>query len=180
MLFVPPFSFDSAEEVCGLWSREQLEEMNHRFVVVVERAFELGLESQISGVGDGSGEVFFEWQPTSSRGSCDWGCVAVVCDAQSFRRRLWRLWLAARAFPLSECALLLKRGFEQKCGEVVINARFLSYPNNEFALAGTAANRQPAPAMSTATITTMILTLVIYGPSRRYRLITSRAAPGAG
>jgi len=45
MLFVPPFSLDSAEEVCGIWSRDQLVEMNDRFVAAVLTAFELGLES---------------------------------------------------------------------------------------------------------------------------------------
>ena len=30
----------------GLWSRDQLEAMNDRFVAAVERAFELGLESR--------------------------------------------------------------------------------------------------------------------------------------
>jgi len=46
MLFVPPFSLDSAEEVCGIWSRDQLVEMNDRFVAAVLTAFELGLESR--------------------------------------------------------------------------------------------------------------------------------------
>jgi len=46
MLFVPPFSLDSVDEVCGDWTRDRLEEMNKNFVAAVERAFELGLESR--------------------------------------------------------------------------------------------------------------------------------------
>ena len=46
MLFVPPFSLDSVDEICGDWTRDRLEEMNKNFVAAVERAFELGLESR--------------------------------------------------------------------------------------------------------------------------------------
>jgi hypothetical protein len=47
MLFVPLTSLD--EELLpgdGLWNRERLRKMNEDFVAVVERAFELGLESR--------------------------------------------------------------------------------------------------------------------------------------
>src|SRR5262249_10958977 len=44
MLFVPLFS--DLDGRCGDWSRDQLEEMNNRFVSAVEAAFELGLESR--------------------------------------------------------------------------------------------------------------------------------------
>jgi len=46
MLFVP--SILDLDEECGdgLWSREQLEEMNRRFVAAMELAFAKGVESQ--------------------------------------------------------------------------------------------------------------------------------------
>jgi len=43
-----PILFDPLDEVEGNWSREQLERMNDAFVSVVERAFELGLESRLA------------------------------------------------------------------------------------------------------------------------------------
>src|SRR5262249_5447247 len=43
MLFVPCIPGD---EVCGDWTRDELEQMNASFVEAVERAFELGLESR--------------------------------------------------------------------------------------------------------------------------------------
>src|SRR5262244_864703 len=46
MLFVPPFSLDSAEEVCGDYTRERLEAMDAAFVVALELAFAKGLESR--------------------------------------------------------------------------------------------------------------------------------------
>ena len=39
-------SYDDELYGDGLWSREQLEEMDNRFTAAVERAFELGLESR--------------------------------------------------------------------------------------------------------------------------------------
>lgn len=36
----------SGDEVCGVWNRSQLFEMDERFVAAVERAFGLGLESR--------------------------------------------------------------------------------------------------------------------------------------
>jgi|SRR5262245_15709103 len=44
MLFVPLIS--DLDGQCGDYTRDQLEQMNDRFVAVVERAFELGLESR--------------------------------------------------------------------------------------------------------------------------------------
>src|SRR5262245_28313055 len=47
MLFVPPFSLDSADGVCsGTWTREQLLAMDACFTAAVLRALELGLESR--------------------------------------------------------------------------------------------------------------------------------------
>jgi hypothetical protein len=46
MLFVPPFSLDSAEEVCGDYTRERLEAMDAAFVAAVELAFAKGAESR--------------------------------------------------------------------------------------------------------------------------------------
>jgi hypothetical protein len=43
MLFVPPILDLDGE---GTWTRDQLEEMDRRFVTAVTRAFELGLESR--------------------------------------------------------------------------------------------------------------------------------------
>src|SRR5262249_38809899 len=43
MLFVPPIDLDSQ---CGTWTRDQLEEMNGRFVAALELAFAKGLESR--------------------------------------------------------------------------------------------------------------------------------------
>src|SRR5262249_46257681 len=37
---------DDLDRQCGLWSRQELENMNSRFVAACERAFELGLESR--------------------------------------------------------------------------------------------------------------------------------------
>jgi len=48
MLFVPPFSLDSAEEVCGDYTRERLEAMDAAFVAAVELAFAKGLESRVA------------------------------------------------------------------------------------------------------------------------------------
>ena len=48
MLFVPSLS-DLDPELCnGIWSRDQLEEMDRRFVDAVETAFQLGLESRVA------------------------------------------------------------------------------------------------------------------------------------
>jgi|SRR5262249_22982707 len=44
MLFVPPIGDPDAQS--GLWSREQLLEMDSRFVAAVEAAFAKGLESR--------------------------------------------------------------------------------------------------------------------------------------
>jgi hypothetical protein len=44
MLYVPPIL--DLDGQCGDWTRDELEEMDHRFVAAVERAFELGLESR--------------------------------------------------------------------------------------------------------------------------------------
>jgi hypothetical protein len=41
MLFIP-----SGDEVCGLWTRSQLFEMDARFTARVEAAFQAGLESR--------------------------------------------------------------------------------------------------------------------------------------
>src|SRR5262249_41904340 len=41
----------------GLWSREELEEMNRRFVAAVERAFELKLESRVAAAATYSGNA---------------------------------------------------------------------------------------------------------------------------
>ena len=46
MLFVPPSSLDSAEEVCGDYTRERLEAMDAAFVAAVELAFAKGGESR--------------------------------------------------------------------------------------------------------------------------------------
>jgi hypothetical protein len=46
MLFVPPSSLDSAEEVCGDYTRERLEAMDAAFVAAVELAFAKGVESR--------------------------------------------------------------------------------------------------------------------------------------
>ena len=40
--------YEAGDERDGPWTREQLEEMNNRFVAALERAFELGLESRAS------------------------------------------------------------------------------------------------------------------------------------
>lgn len=48
MLFVPPSSLDSAEEVCGDYTRERLEAMDAAFVAAVELAFAKGLESRVA------------------------------------------------------------------------------------------------------------------------------------
>jgi hypothetical protein len=44
MLYVPPIL--DLDGQCGDWTRDELGEMDHRFVAAVERAFELGLESR--------------------------------------------------------------------------------------------------------------------------------------
>jgi hypothetical protein len=44
MLFVPLSFADPIDEVCGVWSRDQLEEMDRRFVAAMELAFAKGLE----------------------------------------------------------------------------------------------------------------------------------------
>jgi len=44
MLFVPPIL--DLDGQCGLWTRAQLEEMDHRFVAAVELAFSKSLESR--------------------------------------------------------------------------------------------------------------------------------------
>src|SRR5262249_42642104 len=36
---------DSADEVCGIWTREQFVQMNDRFVASVQAAFDQGLEN---------------------------------------------------------------------------------------------------------------------------------------
>jgi len=46
MLFVPLSFADPIDEVCGVWSRDQLEEMDRRFVAAMELAFAKGLESR--------------------------------------------------------------------------------------------------------------------------------------
>ena len=46
MLFVPPIS--DLDGQCGTWTREQLSQMNDRFVAVVELAFAKGLESRVA------------------------------------------------------------------------------------------------------------------------------------
>jgi len=38
----------SGDEVCGVWTRSQLFEMNERFIAAVEAAFQAGLESRVA------------------------------------------------------------------------------------------------------------------------------------
>lgn len=47
----PYLSYDPNDERDGPWTREQLLEMDARFVVALERAFEAGLESRASAAG---------------------------------------------------------------------------------------------------------------------------------
>jgi hypothetical protein len=46
MLFVPLYFADLADEVCGIWTRVQLEEMDREFCARVEAAFAAKLESR--------------------------------------------------------------------------------------------------------------------------------------
>ena len=43
--------YEVGDERDGLWTREQLEQMNANFVAALESAFELGLESRASAAG---------------------------------------------------------------------------------------------------------------------------------
>ena len=66
MLFVPPSSLDSAEEVCGDYTRERLEAMDAAFVAAVELAFAKGGGEPRGGWCDGSGWV--QERPAVHRG----------------------------------------------------------------------------------------------------------------
>jgi len=45
MLFVPPLFLSELDAQCGLWSRQELEQMNDRFVAAVSNAIRSGRES---------------------------------------------------------------------------------------------------------------------------------------
>ena len=69
MLFVPPSSLDSAEEVCGDYTRERLEAMDAAFVAAVELAFAKGLESRVAAAASVRVGYTLMWCPLGCRRS---------------------------------------------------------------------------------------------------------------
>src|SRR5215813_10566995 len=97
MLFVPPIGDLDAQS--GLWSREQLLEMDSRFVAALEAAFAKGLESR------------------AAAAATVW--IGGMAGRERCRpRRFWRLcgsWFPAFLFP-SACGLNLSGDFSLGLG----------------------------------------------------------------
>src|SRR5215813_7059894 len=115
MLFIPPIGDLDAQS--GLWSREQLLEMDSRFVAALEAAFAKGLESRAAAaatvwIGGMAGRVRSKAQ-SELLGTC------FATGRERCRpRRFWRLcgsWFPAFLFP-SACGLNLSGDFSLGLG----------------------------------------------------------------